>query len=88
MRSGLRPANSCCRAARSSPMSAVAGSRTSSRNSRYCRSGMTMSISSGSKAKPGVPTGTTNSAGRSLPVLASAVRPAISTASASSTPEM
>ena len=50
------------------------------------RWGNTLSIVG--RLKPGVSVGTTNKAGRSLPVLASAVRPTISTASASSTPEM
>ena len=39
-------------------------------------------------SKPGVSVGTTNSAGLSLPVLASSVRATIRTASAWSTPEM
>ena len=39
-------------------------------------------------SKPGASVGTTASAGRSVPVLASSARPTTSTASASSTPEM
>ena len=46
------------------------------------------SMSIGLKVKPGASVGTTNNAGRSLPVFASSVRPTTSTACAWSTPEI
>ncbi len=48
---------------------------------------MTMSMSIARYSKPGASVGTMNSAGLSLPVRASAVRPTTSTASARSTPD-
>ena len=80
IRSGLSPANSCASAASSSPMSASAGSRTSSRKSRNCLSGIAMSMSMAVYSKPGVSVGNANSAGLSRPVLASSVRATMSIA--------
>ena len=88
IRSGLRPANSCTRPPSSSPTSASAGSRTSSRNTWNCSSGLTISIGMGVKLSPGASVGTTNRHGLSLPVLASSVRETTSTFFDSSTPEM
>ena len=53
-----------------------------------CLSGMARSMSIGRYSKPCASVGTAYRAGLSLPVLASSVRPTISTVSAWSTPEM
>ena len=66
-RSGLSPANSCAMPWSGCPTSASAGSRTSSRKTRNCRSGLTISIGIGWAVSPGASVGTTNSAGRSVP---------------------
>ena len=88
IRSGLSPAKSCTSPPSSSPTSASSGSRTSSRKTVNCCSGLTISIGIGCASKPAASVGTTNSTGLTLPVLASSARATTSTWSASSTPEM
>jgi hypothetical protein len=88
IRSGLRPAKSWTSPPSSSPTIASAGSRTSSRNTVNCCSGLTISIGIERASKPSASVGTTNSTGFTLPVLASSARATTSTWSASSTPEM
>ncbi len=88
IRSGLSPANSCSRAASSSPTSASAGSLTSSKKSWNWRSGETISIGMARYSKPGVSRGTMNRAGLSLPVRASSVRATTITESHVSTADM
>ena len=63
-------------------------SRTSSRKTVNCSSGLTISIAMGWQSKPGALVGTTNRQGLSRPVRASWVRATISTWSDSSTPEI
>ena len=85
-RSGFSPANSCAMPWSGCPTSASAGSRTSSRNSWNCLSGLMISIGIRCAVSPGASVGTTNSAGRSVPLPESASLPTTSTASAWSTP--
>ena len=85
-RSGLSPANSCAMPWSGWPTSASAGSRTSSRKTWNCLSGLTISIGIRCAVSPGASVGTTNSAGRSVPLPLSASLPTTSSASAWSTP--
>ena len=70
IRSGLSPANSCTSPPSSSPTSASAGSRTSSRNTWNCCSGLTISIGIGRGLEAlGVGRARRTGTGLSLPVL-------------------